>query len=60
MNRPQRPAMPPVIPGVCDSGQTACGQPGRLFAAGYRCLSHTPAALAGKPEAPEPKTKETQ
>jgi hypothetical protein len=57
--RPERPAMPPVIPGRCDSGHTACGQDARLFAAGWRCFRHTPAALAGRAEAPEPTPKET-
>lgn len=57
---PVRPALPPVISGRCDSGTTACGQAGRLYAAGYRCAAHSPAALNGQPEAPEPQTKETQ
>lgn len=58
--RPMRPPLPPVIPGRCDNGTTACGQPGRLYAAGYRCASHSPAALNGRPEAPEPIAKEQQ
>lgn len=56
--RPVRPAMPPVIPGRCDSGTTACGAEGRLYAAGYRCATHSPAALAGRAEAPEPDRKD--
>lgn len=48
-----------VEPPACDvpSGK----HPGqvRLFACGYRCQSHTPAALAGRPEpaAPAPSSK---
>lgn len=57
---PVRPAMPPPIPGRCDSGRTACGAEGRLYAAGYRCVAHTPAALNGQPEAPEPTRKDNQ
>jgi hypothetical protein len=43
---------------------TACDLPGphagrvRPFPAGPRCEIHTPAALAGQAEAPEPETKE--
>lgn len=43
----------------------ACDMPGqhrgriRLYPAGWRCPRHTPAALAGKPEAPEPTRKDT-
>lgn len=58
--RPVRPPMPPVIPGICDSGHTPCGAEGRLYAAGYRCAAHSPAAMAGRNEAPEPERKETQ
>jgi hypothetical protein len=56
--RPVRPAMPPVTPGRCDSGRTACGAEARFFASGWRCAAHSPAAHAGRPEAPEPETKE--
>ncbi len=59
MTAPERPVLPPTIPGRCDSGQAACGAEARLFAAGWRCVRHTPAALAGKAEAPEPTRKDT-
>jgi hypothetical protein len=42
----------------------ACDMPGqhrgriRFFVCGHRCAAHTPAALAGKAEAPEPAPKE--
>jgi hypothetical protein len=29
-----------------------CGHPARLFATGWRCPDHTPAAQAGNPEPP--------
>jgi hypothetical protein len=58
--RPVRPAMPPVIPGNCDTGHPVCGAEARLYAAGWRCVQHTPAALASRPEAPEPIIKEIQ
>lgn len=58
--RPVRPAMPPVTPGVCDSGTTPCGEPAVLFANGWKCPAHTPAAMAGRPEAPTPDRKDTQ
>lgn len=34
---PVRRVMPPVIPGICDTGQ-----PARLYAAGWRCDKHRP------------------
>lgn len=57
--RPVRPPLPPTIPGRCDTGRPVCGAEARLYAAGYRCLAHSPAAAAGKPEAPEPTRKDT-
>lgn len=36
------PAIPRPIPGICDAGQTKCGQPARLYAAGWRCDEHQP------------------
>lgn len=57
--RPERPALPPVIPGRCDTGRPVCGAEARLYAGGWRCASHSPAAHAGKPEAPEPTRKDT-
>lgn len=56
--RPVRPALPPTIPGRCDTGRPVCGKPGRLYPCGIRCKEHTPAAAAGKPEAPEPTRKD--
>lgn len=46
-----------AAPPVCDvPGQHA----GRLrpFPSGTRCQAHTPAAMAGQPEAPEPTRKD--
>jgi hypothetical protein len=59
-SRPVRPPLPPVIPGRCDAGTTACGAEARLYAGGWRCVRHSPAAAAGRAEAPEPVTKEQQ
>jgi hypothetical protein len=39
----------------CDAAGPHTPGPVRPFACGWRCPAHTPAALAGKPEAPEPK-----
>lgn len=46
------PPAPRVTPGQCTSGNPPCGAPARLFPCGWRCPIHTPAALAGRPEAP--------
>lgn len=53
--RPVRPVLPPAIPGWCDTGQPVCGAPGRLYAAGWRCLNHQPTT-----HKPEPTRKDTQ
>lgn len=36
-------------PGICDTGRPTCGQPARLYAAGWRCDDHQPSSfwLAG-------------
>jgi hypothetical protein len=39
---PTAPAIPRVIPGICDTGQPKCGQPARFYAAGWRCGQHVP------------------
>lgn len=36
------PAIPHPVPGICDAGRPKCGQPGRLYAAGWRCDEHRP------------------
>ena len=36
------PAIPRPVPGICDTGRPKCGQPGRLYAAGWRCEAHRP------------------
>ncbi|MFD8596993.1 hypothetical protein ACFV1L_18525 [Kitasatospora sp. NPDC059646] len=38
--------------GLCGSGTVPCGAPARLYPCGWRCPAHTPAAVAGVPEAP--------
>lgn len=48
--RPVRPAMPPVIPGRCDTGQPVCGADARLYAAGWRCLRHQPRTQLTEPD----------
>jgi hypothetical protein len=44
---------PTKEPGACESlaGKHAPG-PARLYVCGWRCAHHTPAAMAGRPEAP--------
>lgn len=45
--RPTRlvaPTIPRPVPGVCDTGQPKCGQPGRLYPAGWRCDKHRPSS----------------
>lgn len=38
------PAIPRPVPGVCDTGRPKCGQPARLYAAGWRCDEHQPSS----------------
>lgn len=38
------PAIPRPIPGICDTGRPKCGQPGRLYPAGWRCDEHRPSS----------------
>jgi hypothetical protein len=47
-------------PATCDVPADHAPGPIRPYHCGNRCPAHTPAALAGRPEAPEPQTKETQ
>lgn len=48
----EAPVRPRATPGQCSAGVVPCGAPARLFAAGWRCVRHSPAAVAGRPEAP--------
>lgn len=44
-NRTRRlvaPAIPRPVPGICDTGRPKCGQPARLYPAGWRCDGHRP------------------
>ncbi|MEV7975366.1 hypothetical protein [Streptomyces sp. NPDC086519] len=36
------PAIPRPVPGICETGRPKCGQPARLYAAGWRCDAHRP------------------
>lgn len=45
---------------VCEVPADHAPGPVRFYPAGYRCPRHTPAAQAGRPEAPEPAPKEQQ
>ncbi|HEY6115285.1 MAG TPA: hypothetical protein VI172_04935 [Candidatus Dormibacteraeota bacterium] len=36
------PAVPRPTPGICDTGRPVCGQPARMYAAGWRCDDHRP------------------
>jgi len=36
------PTIPRPVPGICDTGRPKCGQPARLYAAGWRCDDHRP------------------
>ncbi|MFD7999880.1 hypothetical protein [Streptomyces mirabilis] len=38
------PSIPRPIPGICDTGRPKCGQPARLYAAGWRCGEHQPSS----------------
>lgn len=40
--RPAAPAIPCPKPGICDTGNPTCGEPARLYAAGWRCDGHRP------------------
>jgi hypothetical protein len=39
------PAIPRPVPGICDTGRPKCGQPARLYAAGWRCDEHRPSSF---------------
>jgi len=39
------PAIPRVVPGICDAGRPKCGQPARLYPAGWRCDEHRPGSF---------------
>lgn len=39
---PVPPSIPHPVPGICDTGRPKCGQPARLYAAGWRCDDHRP------------------
>lgn len=43
---PQPPQLRRVTPGLCESGATPCGATARLYACGWRCDPHSPAAMA--------------
>lgn len=47
--RPERPAMPPVIPGRCDTSNPVCGAEARLYAAGWRRAAHQPRTQLTEP-----------
>jgi len=36
------PSIPRPVPGICDTGRPKCGEPARLYAAGWRCDAHRP------------------
>jgi hypothetical protein len=36
------PEIPRPVPGICDTGRPKCGEPARLYAAGWRCDEHRP------------------
>ncbi|GAA2803460.1 hypothetical protein GCM10019017_56390 [Streptomyces showdoensis] len=40
----QPPPYPKTTPGFCETGNPVCGEPARLFAAGWRCDHHRPSA----------------
>ncbi|WP_331724740.1 competence protein CoiA family protein [Streptomyces canus] len=40
--RIKAPDIPRPRPGVCETGTPRCGQPARLYAAGWRCEAHRP------------------
>ena len=47
MSQPTRitvtpPPRPKVTPYQCDTGRPVCGNPARLYAAGWRCDDHIP------------------
>ncbi len=42
------------LPGQASNPCEICRSPGRPYPCGPRCPQHTPARLAGQPEAPEP------
>jgi len=43
--KPMAPAISRPAPGFCDTGRPVCGQPARLYAAGWRCDGHRPASF---------------
>ncbi|WP_187283752.1 hypothetical protein [Streptomyces sp. adm13(2018)] len=36
------PPYPKTTPGFCETGNPMCGEPARLYAAGWRCPAHRP------------------
>lgn len=36
------PVIPRPVPAICDAGRTRCGEPARLYPAGWRCDEHKP------------------
>lgn len=42
------PAVRPPTPHQCSAGVTPCGAPARLYACGWRCDEHSPAAMRAK------------
>lgn len=42
------PPYPKTTPGFCETGNPVCGQTARLYACGWRCEVHNPAAWAAR------------
>lgn len=42
------PPYPKNVPGECGTGRPVCGRPARLYAVGWRCQVHNPAAWAAR------------